>query len=140
MDWTFDFDELTFDMSLDWHVNGDLSARAWEVAWSWDTALPRLGDSGDLTRQDTGDVSGFTDWTMACDDDLSLVAAYKDGSAWSHDNRWYSRESVVWQALRQRGGRALPPGDYEGGTWRIGASGKTADTEFAEQLHASLNP
>lgn len=46
---------------------------------------------------------------------------------------------MVWQPLWDIGGRALPEGEYEGGTWRLGASGQGADTEFAEALHAELN-
>lgn len=82
----------------------------------------------------------FADWSIAHDDDLTLVAAHQDGSAWSEDNRFFGPgNSVVWQPLWDFGGRALPEGDYEGGTWRLGASGQGADTEFAEALHAELN-
>lgn len=137
VDWTFELAEETFDFSLDWHVDGELSAKAWEVAWSWNTLLPQVGDPSDLTRQ--GDASGFSDWTIAFDDEVSLAAAYRGESAWSEDNRYFVRESVMWQPLWQPGGRELPPGDYEGGTWRMGASGRPADTELAERLHASLN-
>lgn len=140
VDWTFAFDKKTFDFSYDWHVDGDLSAPAWEVAWNWDTTLPRIGDPENLDR-DTGDVPGFPDWTMAHGDGLSLVAAYKEGSAFSGDNRYFYKPggSIVWQPLWQPGGRALPPGDYEGGAWRIGASGSPADTAYANRLHAKLN-
>lgn len=69
------------------------------------------------------------------------MAAYQDGSAWSEDNRWFPAAggTVVWQALWDPGGRALEPGSYAGGTWRIGASAAPADTAFADRLHDELN-
>ena len=140
VDWTFDFTNQWFDMSFDWHVRAPLSAPAWEVAWNWDTNLPRTGDPGSLDRS-TGDARGFSAWTIAHDDDLTLVAAYKRGSAWSEDNRYYfdQGQSVVWQPLWQIGGRPLPAGDYRGGTWRIGASARSADRAYADRLAAEVN-
>ena len=132
VDWTFAFGEQTFDQSFTWHVTGATSAPVWEAGWNWDTALPRVG--GD------GDVHGFSPWTLAGDDATTLVAAYRSGSAWSEDNRWFnpSGGNVAWQPLWQPGGRAWAPGDYAGGTWRIGASGKPDDTAFAQALWAGL--
>jgi hypothetical protein len=134
-DWAFDLHEQTFDTSLTWHVRGPLKAPAWEVAFSWDTALPKIGDPDDLERP-TGDVRGFPAWTIAHDDELTLAAAYKPGSAWSQDNRWFNPPggNISWQPLWQPGGRGWPAGDYAGGTWRIGASGRPADRAFADAL------
>jgi len=133
-DWTFELGDETFDAALEWHVRGALNAPAWEVAWSWDTTLPRLGDPDDLERPG-GDVRGFPAWTIAHDDELTLAAAYRPGSAWSEDNHWFGPGgSVSWQPLWQPGGRAWPPGDYAGGAWRIGASDRPADAAFADGL------
>jgi hypothetical protein len=71
---------------------------------------------------------------IAYDDDLSLVAAYQAGSSWSEDNRFYESGAVSWQMLWQPGGRDWAPGEYAGGTWRIGVSERPADSEFAESL------
>jgi Glycosyl hydrolases family 43 len=140
VDWTLDFGERSFDQSFRWHVTAPLSASAWEVAWSWDTALAHVGDASGTDRP-AGDVHGFGDWTMAYGDDTTLVAAYKRGSAWSEDNRYFDPPDggVSWQPLWQIGGRSLAPGDYAGGTWRIGASGSSADAGFADRLAAELN-
>ena len=144
VDWSFAFDQETFDFSYDWHVNGATTASVWEVAWTFDTALPLIGDSEGFDRED-GDVRGFPEWTLASDDSLSVVAAYRSESAWSEDNRFYesdgdsSGSSVVWQPLWEWGGREWPRGDYEGGTWRIGASDSPRDEGFARRLHEDLN-
>jgi len=140
VDWTFNFADQTFDQTFTWHVSGQTTAPVWEAGWNWDTTLPRLGDSANLNRP-TGDVHGFPYWTLAGDDGISLVAAYKSGSAWSEDNRWYNPDygNVAWQPHWQPGGKPLPPGDYPGGTWRIGASPRAADTAYADQLYAQLN-
>lgn len=135
VDWTFELADETFDVTFDWHVSGPLSAPVWEVAWNLDTTLPTLGDPADHDRPG-GDARGFTDWTIAYDDELTLAAAYRPGSAWSEDNRWFNPpgRNVAWQPLWQPGGRAWPPGDYAGGTWRIGASDRPADSAFADGL------
>lgn len=140
VDWTFRFDDDSFDHSLEWHVTGPTNAPVWELGWNWDTALSRVGDPAILDRP-VGDVSGFSDWVMAHGDEGSLVAAYRNGSAWSEDNRWFNPpgENIAWQSLWQPGGRELQPGDYPGGTWRIGASARPADTDYADRLHAALN-
>jgi hypothetical protein len=140
VDWDLAFGERSFDQSFRWHVRAPLSAPAWEAAWSWDTALAHVGDAGAADRP-PGDVHGFGDWTMAWDANTTLVAAYERGSAWSEDNRYFDPPDggVAWQPLWQIGGRALAPGDYAGGTWRIGASGRSADTAFADRLAAELN-
>jgi hypothetical protein len=116
-------------------VRGPLTAPAWEVAFNVDSSLPTIGDPVDLDRPVT-DVRGFSAWTMAHDDELTLAAAYRPGSAWSQDNRWFNPPggNVAWQPLWQPGGRAWPQGDYAGGTWRIGASPRPADRDFADSL------
>ncbi|MFF0371773.1 glycoside hydrolase [Micromonospora sp. NPDC005087] len=138
-DWRFRFDAATTDLSLVWHVAGPTTAPVWEAAWNLDSALPRLGDPGQQDRD--GDAAGFTSWTLATDDTTTLVAAYRAGSAWNEDNRWFHRPSgsIAWQPLWQPGGRSLPLGDLPGGTWRLGVSGTAADTSFAEALAAGLN-
>ncbi|WP_435241549.1 hypothetical protein [Streptomyces cucumeris] len=72
---------------------------------------------------------------------MSVVAAYRNGSAWAEPNRWYGRgEGVVaWQPLWKPGGEIWTPGDYEGGRWRIGVSPRGGDTEYAHQLYTALN-
>lgn len=139
VDWQLDFADETVDLSYQWHVDGPTTADVWEVAWNWDTAMPRYGAPGNVDRG-MGDVTGFEDWSIAYDEEATVVAAYLDGSAWSQDNRYFAEGgAVVWQALWEPGGRAFPAGDYEGGTWRLGASGVGADQTFADALHAELN-
>ncbi|MET8908943.1 glycoside hydrolase [Micromonospora sp. NPDC004551] len=139
VDWRFRFAPTTVDVDLTWHVTGPTSAPVWEAAWNVDSALPRLEDPAGADRD--GDAAGFTRWTLATDETTTLAVAYRDGSAWSEDNRWFNRPSgsIAWQPLWQPGGRSLPVGDLAGGTWRIGVSGAPADTGFAEALAASLN-
>ena len=139
-DWTLGFGEATVDSTLRWHVSAPLSAPVWEAAFSWDTSLPHVGDAANLDRPVT-DALGFPDWTMAYDGRQTVVAAYRRGSAWAEDNHWFNPPAgaVSWQPLWQPGGRELPPGDYAGGTWRIGASDRPADTAFADALAAGLD-
>lgn len=126
-------------MTLGWHVTAPLSAPTFEVAWSLDTALPRLGDPAGLDR--SGDVAGFPHWTLASDDAQSLAVAYREGSAWAQTNHWFDPPdgALSWQPLWAPGGTTWPVGDYAGGTWRIGVSAQPADTAFADQLYAGLN-
>ena len=137
-DWTFDFGLTTFDMRLDWTVHKATNAPVWEVALNVDSALPDQGDPGGFGR--TGDVAGLPRWSMATGPGLSVVTAYRPGSAWSEDNHWYdpSNGAVAWQPLWQPGGRPLPPGSYDGGSWRIGFSSTERDVTFADGLAAGL--
>jgi hypothetical protein len=139
VDWTFAFDDDTFDMTFDWDVSAPLTAPAWELGWSWDTTLPTLGDPDQDERG--GDVRGFSRWTMATGPETTLVAAYRAGSAFAEDNRWFNPGggNVSWQPLWQPGGRALAPGTRAGGTWRIGASDAPGDRAFADRLASELN-
>ncbi|MGI9157004.1 MAG: family 43 glycosylhydrolase [Marmoricola sp.] len=139
VDWRFKFTGSYVDMSMRWHVNGKLSAPAWEAGWSLDSVLPRVGDPGDLDRP-AGDAHGFSPWTMSGDDQVSLVAAYREGSAWNEANRWFEPHvgEVAWQPLWGFG-LPWPVGDYDGGTWRIGVSGHREDVAFADSLYAGIN-
>jgi hypothetical protein len=138
-DWSFSFGTKTFDTSLVWNVAGQTTAPVWEVALNVDSALGDQGDPGGFGRN--GDVAGLPDWSMATGSGLSVVTAYKQGSAWSADNHWYDppNGAVAWQPLWQPGGRALPPGSYSGGTWRFGFSGTEKDTTLANRLADDLN-
>jgi Glycosyl hydrolases family 32 N-terminal domain len=139
LDWSLRFTPTTMDVDFTWHVAGPTSAPVWEAAWNLDSALPRLADPGGSDRD--GDAAGFSRWAYAGDAATTVVAAYRAGSAWSEDNRWFNRPSgsIAWQPLWQPGGRALPTGALPGGTWRIGVSGTGSDVRFADQLAAELN-
>lgn len=139
VDWTLTFRDTDFDTSFDWHVSAPPSAPAFEASWSLDTTLPRVGDSANLDQN--GDAHGFSHWTLAGDDKVSLVAAYRSGSAWSESNHWFdpSDGAISWQPLWNPAGTTWAPGDYAGGTWRIGVSEKPADTAYADALYAALN-
>jgi glycerophosphoryl diester phosphodiesterase len=140
VDWTFVCGTETFDLSFRWHVAEKPAAAVREAAWDWESNLPRHGDSGDPDRQASADVGGFGGWVMAYDDDLTVAAAYQAGSAWSEDNRFILPGHMVsWQCLWRPDGEVLPKGDYEGGTWRIGASAQPRDVELGKRLHAQLN-
>ena len=138
-DWTFDFGTTTFDTSLTWKVTGPTTAPVWEASFNVDSALANQGDPGGFDRN--GDIPGFPDWSMATGPGLSVVTAYKHGSAWAEDNHWYDAPTgtVAWQPLWQPGGRALPPGTYPGGTWRLGFSATEKDTALADKLTGDLN-
>ena len=138
-DWSFSFGTKTFDTSVRWNVAGQTTAPVWEVALNVDSALGDQGDPGGFGRN--GDVAGLPDWSMATGSGLSVVTAYKQGSAWSADNHWYDSPNgaVAWQPLWQPGGRALSPGSYSGGTWRFGFSGTEKDTTLANRLADDLN-
>lgn len=139
VDWSLEFGPSTFDMGFDWQVTGALSAPLREVAWNFDTVLEQVGDEDSLDRN--GDAPGFTDWTMATDDGMSVISAYQRGSAWSETNRFFDRPSgsFAWQPHWDPAGSSWPVGEYAGGTWRTGFSGTRADVDQADQLAAELN-
>ncbi|GAA5199718.1 hypothetical protein GCM10023322_75980 [Rugosimonospora acidiphila] len=139
VDWRLQAATGWLDQSFTWHVTGAVHAPAWEVGWSLDTTLPQVGDN--LTAARSGDAAGFPEWTLASDSTVSLVAAYRQGSAWATTNRWYDPAdgAISWQPLWANGGTAWPPGDYPGGTWRLGVSPHPADTAFADALYGGLN-
>ncbi len=138
-DWLLTFTESTVQSDLVWSVNGATRAPVWEVAWSVDSALPYTGDPGGESR--TGDVSGLPRWSMATGDGLSLVTAYRTGSAFGADNHWFDapHSLVSWQPLWRSGGASWAMGQYAGGTWRMAASPVRRDTWFADQTAAALN-
>lgn len=141
-DWIFEFGEETIDMSIVWHVHSTTTALINDVGWNLDLAYPRIGDDARLDRR--ANVRRFPKWVLGHDSASTLVAAYREGSSWSEDNLNYAavsddNSSVAWQEHWSQDGGYLHAGDYPGGTWRIGASAQPADTEFASQLHASLN-
>ncbi|MEV8373207.1 DUF2961 domain-containing protein [Kribbella sp. NPDC056861] len=138
-DWSFAFGAKTFDTSLRWNVNSAPSAPLWEVSFNVDSALADQGDPGGFGRD--GDYPGLPKWSMATSPGLSVVSAYKQGSAWAADNHWYdpSNAAIAWQPLWQPGGRVWAPGTYAGGTWRFGFSSTEKDTAFANNLASSMS-
>ncbi len=138
-DWTFSFGAKTFDTSLRWNVNEPPSAPVWEVSFNVDSALADQGDPGGFGRD--GDYPGLPKWSMATSPGLSVVTAYRQGSAWAADNHWYDPQNsaIAWQPLWQPGGRAWPIGTYNGGTWRFGSSATEKDVTFAETLASGVN-
>jgi hypothetical protein len=111
----------------------------WEVSFNVDSALADQGDPSGFGRG--GDYPGLPKWSMATSSGLSIVTAYKQGSAWAADNHWYDppNAAVAWQPLWQPGGRTWAPGSYDGGTWRFGFSSTQQDTAFADKLAASMS-
>lgn len=140
VDETLHFTPAWFDTSYRWHVTGPLSAPAWEAGWSLDTTLPRVGDDANPARG-IGDVHGFPRWTIATGPGATLVAAYKAHSAWAEANHWFEPDvgEIAWQPLWVPGGTGWAPGDYAGGTWRLGLSPHPDDTGLADALYTGLN-
>ncbi|MGH3098584.1 MAG: hypothetical protein ACRDMV_21570 [Streptosporangiales bacterium] len=140
VDWDLRFAEKWFDMTVHWHVQAQPDAPVYEAAWNLDTTLRQVGDDAKLDRG-TGNVFGFPRWTLATDDSVSLVAAYKKDSAWQEYSRWFNPYvgEVAWQSIQSGVGYAWSPGTYAGGTWRMGVSTKPHDTAYADRLHAALN-
>jgi glycerophosphoryl diester phosphodiesterase len=140
VDWEFRFEDEWFDHEMTWHVNGETSEPVYQVGWGLDTGLPRIGDNEILDRERSHAIP-FSDWTVAWDDNLTVVAAYEDGSAWADDDVFFStaHNFIAWTPHWESGGRDWPAGEYDGGRWRIGASGTGGDEEYATQLHAELN-
>jgi hypothetical protein len=138
-DWLLTFTGTTVQSDLVWSVNGATHAPVWEVAWNVDSALPYIGDPGGESR--SGDVSGLPRWSMATGDGLSLVIAYRAGSAFRTDNHWFesAHAMVSWQPLWSSGGTSWAVGPYAGGTWRLAASPVRRDTLFADQTATTLN-
>ncbi|WP_394830040.1 family 43 glycosylhydrolase [Pendulispora rubella] len=139
VDWNFVFGEDYIDHALTWHVAAEPTAPVWETAFGLDTVFPWVGDDANLQRE--GDAAGFARWSLSGDDHGSLVFAYRAGSAWREDNRWFasSRGAVSWQPLWRNGGATWTSGMYEGGTFRMAASPRGGDRLFAERVAAALN-
>lgn len=139
-DWSFRFGADSFDTSLLWHVTGATTAPVWEAALSVDPAATRYGDEAVYPR--TGDVPGFSRWTLASGDTGSLALAYRKGSAWAEANHWFSEPGdgiFSWQPLWHPGGQEWAPGDHQGGTWRVGVSPRVDDRDLAERLSTEVN-
>jgi hypothetical protein len=146
-DWSFRFAADWLDTSVTWHVTGATSAPVWEAALSVDPAASAYGDEVAVPRE--GDIAGFPRWTLASDPGgdgsggpSTVALAYRAGSAWAEANRWFGPPGVgffSWQPLWRPGGQAWPPGDYAGGTWRVGVSPRADDRALAEALHAGVN-
>ena len=78
---------------------------------------------------------------MAYDDNLTLAAGYRSGSAWGADNHFFNKPdgAIAFQPHWQPGGRPLPAGPVDGGTWRLGVSDRGGDIEFAKRLHEQVS-
>ncbi len=138
-DWILDFQPNWFDSDVRAHVTGPTTAPVWEVAFTVDSALPNIGDDVQNSRA-IGDVTGFSRWTHAFTENASVAAAYRSGTAWSEDNRYFAGSgAVVWQPLWQPGGRMWEPGTYPVGTLRVGAAPDGQAAELGEALHSSVN-
>lgn len=138
-DWTLAFENDRIDSRLTWQVNGTTSAPVWEASLGFDTTFTTVGDDQSLTRE--GDVAGFPRWLLAGNESLTFAAAYRDGSAWETDNRWFQSATglISVQSLWAGGGKTWAPGTYAGGRWRMGLSPSGADTALAERLAAEVN-
>lgn len=138
-DWTLAFEYDRIDSQLTWHVNGTTSAPVWEASLGFDTAFTTVGDDQNLSRE--GDVAGFPRWLLGSNDGLTFAAAYRQGSAWETDNRWFQSTTglISVQSLWAGEGKTWAPGTYAGGRWRMGLSPTTADTALAEQLAKEVN-
>ncbi|GAB3423695.1 family 43 glycosylhydrolase [Flindersiella endophytica] len=138
-DWTLAFENDRIDSQLTWQVNGTTSAPVWEASFGFDTTFTTIGDDQNLGRE--GDVAGFPRWLLASNDGLTFAAAYRDGSAWATDNRWFQGTTglISVQSLWAGGGKAWAPGTYAGGRWRMALSPTSADTGLAERLAAEVN-
>jgi hypothetical protein len=146
LDWSLSFAPGWFDSGLTWQVTGAMTGAVFEVGWSLDTSLPRVGDEAGLDR--SGDVAGFSHWTLSGDDRVSLVAAYRENSAEpvpagspARANHWFDppEGALSWQSLWAAGGAPWPIGNHAGGAWRIGSSNVAGDTAYADALYAGLN-
>jgi Glycosyl hydrolases family 43 len=136
-DLVFTFTDTLLQVDLSLNVAAPLHQPIWEVAFNLDTALPYVGDPGGEDRN--GDVAGFPGWTMATADGVSLVCAYRPGSAWRSDNHWFypAQGMVAWQPLwAPNGTTSLTNGAHHAGTWLLGASGTRHDTTYANWLAA----
>jgi hypothetical protein len=138
-DWILTFGKATLRMDLSWNVAGRTRAPVYEVAMSVDSAFTTVGDPAAESRD--GNAAALPAWTMGTGDQLSVVSAYRPGSAWRSDSHWFDPGSGVmtWQPLWRSNGATWPTGVYSGGTWLLGASGQRHDTAFADSLSAQVS-
>jgi hypothetical protein len=139
-DLVFTFNDASLRIDLSLNVLAPLHQPIWEVAFNLDSALPYVGDPGGESRN--GDTAGFPAWTMATADGVSLVSAYRPGSAWRTDNHWFypAQGMTTWQPLWAPGGTtSLTNGAHPAGTWLLGASATRHDTAFANSLAAEVS-
>ncbi len=140
-DWSFAFGPRSIETSLTWHVTGTTTAPVGEAGLGVDPLASRYGDDAVFPR--TGDVPGFPRWTLASNGPGSLAVAYRTGSSWNETNHWFSGPGdgvLAWQSLWRPGGQTWPPGDYAGGTWRVGVTPLPDDRDLAERLYTEANP
>jgi hypothetical protein len=136
-DVVFTFTDALVQLDLSVNLAAPPHQPIWEIAWNLDSALPLVGDPGGEDRN--GDATGFPAWTMATADGISLVCAYRPGSAWRTDNHWFypAQGMTTWQPLwAPNGATPLTSGAYRTGTWLLGASGTRHDTTYANWLAA----
>jgi hypothetical protein len=140
VDWSFRFEDEWFDHDMTWHVEGATTADVYQVGWGLDTNLPKLGDDV-IQDRERGHQRPFPSWSINWDDDITVVAAYEDGSAWADANVFYSTAHgfTAWTPLWNSSGTEWAPGEYDGGRWRVGAGSGGPNVAYADQLHAALN-
>ncbi|MEJ7651083.1 MAG: DUF2961 domain-containing protein [Nakamurella sp.] len=121
-DWTIDAGSAGVTTSVTAKVMGATTAPAWEVSMTFDGVGARTGDDVNPNRA-VGDIQGFGRWSQSTSNTASFAAACQSGSAFGADNRYVAGSgALIWQPLWAPGGRALPTGTYQVGTWRFGAS------------------
>jgi len=137
VDWSFDFADETFDTSLVWNVASPISVK--EASFAIDATLSVFESDG---KPRTGDVSGFSPFTMVSDANVTLVTAYKKGSAFRTTNHYVDSfgHFVAWQYAFGGAGKAMvPAGALPGGHFRFGASNKGADLALGLILYDGLS-
>lgn len=145
-DWTFLFDERTFDMVIDWQALAPQSD-LWEAGWKLDGIARHIGDAdaGDLPLSDRGPFAARGDARLLWWEDdpryaHTLVTAFAPGSADRGDGITVApniRRPVTWggwYTIKTPGGSSLPAGTLRGGRWRVGASAKALDLAYGAAL------
>lgn len=142
VDWTISFAKSWFDSTMTWEVEDELSGVVMEGGWSLNSALPQLGDERDPDLDPGTSHAGLGDYVIASDgSSASIVAAYRHHTMWAEYNRWFDGKvgTITNQFIMKWAGLRWIPGRYEGGTWRIGVSGRGTDTRLAERLAKGVN-
>lgn len=136
-DWTIAFASGWFDSTITWDVEDELSGVVMEGGWSLNSALPQLGDETDPDRDPGSNAGGLGSYVLATDGSTATIAAgYRQGSTWAEYNRWYNSKvgTITMQFVLSWAGLRWVPGEYAGGTWRIGVSGTGNDTALGAAL------